>query len=101
MRDLMDSSFDSFGLARPILRAIESRGYTTPTRIQVDSIPLILNGNDVLGCAQTGTGKRYTRQRHLHDELNTGINGDDCRRLLCQFVCRTHQRPWQRLSFSN
>ena len=57
MRDLMDSSFDSFGLARPILRAIESRGYTTPTRIQVDSIPLILNGNDVLGCAQTGTGK--------------------------------------------
>ncbi len=53
----MDSSFDSFGLARPILRAIESRGYTTPTRIQVDSIPLILNGKDVLGCAQTGTGK--------------------------------------------
>ncbi len=53
----MDSSFDSFGLARPILRAIESRGYTTPTQIQVDTIPLILNGKDVLGCAQTGTGK--------------------------------------------
>ncbi|MBM00352.1 MAG: DEAD/DEAH box helicase [Rhodopirellula sp.] len=57
MRDLMDSSFDSFDLSRPILRAIESRGYTTPTRIQEDTIPLILNGKDVLGCAQTGTGK--------------------------------------------
>lgn len=41
----------------PILKALETEGYTTPTPIQEESIPHILRGKDLLGCAQTGTGK--------------------------------------------
>lgn len=44
-------------LVAPILKALESEGYTTPTPIQEQSIPHILRGKDLLGCAQTGTGK--------------------------------------------
>ncbi|HVU88132.1 MAG TPA: DEAD/DEAH box helicase [Pirellulales bacterium] len=50
-------SFDSFGLAQPLLRAISTAGYTTPTPIQAEAIPHVLARRDVLGCAQTGTGK--------------------------------------------
>ncbi|GAA5494324.1 ATP-dependent RNA helicase RhlE [Rubritalea halochordaticola] len=50
-------SFDSLGLAEPILRAVKEKGYTTPSPIQAKVIPPILKGNDVLAAAQTGTGK--------------------------------------------
>jgi len=50
-------SFNDLGLIAPIQKAVESEGYTNPTPIQAQAIPLILAGNDVLGCAQTGTGK--------------------------------------------
>jgi ATP-dependent RNA helicase RhlE len=49
--------FEELGLAEPILRAVTAEGYTTPTPIQVKSIPHVLAGSDLLGCAQTGTGK--------------------------------------------
>jgi len=49
--------FSSFGLATPILNVLKEQGYHTPTPIQAETIPLILGGRDVLGCAQTGTGK--------------------------------------------
>jgi superfamily II DNA/RNA helicase len=49
--------FKELGLKEEILRAIEERGYTTPTPIQEMAIPYVLMGRDVLGCAQTGTGK--------------------------------------------
>ena len=49
--------FDSLGLIDPILKALKEEGYATPTPIQAQSIPLILKGGDLLGCAQTGTGK--------------------------------------------
>ncbi|MBK6929660.1 MAG: DEAD/DEAH box helicase [Saprospirales bacterium] len=50
-------NFDQLGLIEPLLRAVKSEGYTTPTPIQVQAIPLVLEGKDLLGCAQTGTGK--------------------------------------------
>ncbi len=50
-------SFEMFGLRRELLRAVAEKKYTTPTPIQVKAIPLVLEGKDVLGCAQTGTGK--------------------------------------------
>ena len=50
-------SFDSLGLAEPLLRAVHEQGYTTPTPIQAQAIPLVLTGGDLLGGAQTGTGK--------------------------------------------
>lgn len=49
--------FTELNLIQPILRAIEEEGYTTPTPIQQQAIPHVLKGTDVLGCAQTGTGK--------------------------------------------
>ncbi len=49
--------FQSLNIIEPILKALEEEGYTTPTPIQAESIPIVLQGNDLLGCAQTGTGK--------------------------------------------
>ena len=51
------TSFAGLDLAQPILRAIADEGYTTPTPIQGKSIPPLLKGRDLLGVAQTGTGK--------------------------------------------
>ena len=50
-------SFDSFGLHPDLMRAIAEVGYSTPTPIQVQAIPEIIAGRDVMGAAQTGTGK--------------------------------------------
>lgn len=50
-------TFNDFEIAEPILRAIAEKGYTQPTPIQEQSIPTLLKGGDLLGCAQTGTGK--------------------------------------------
>ena len=49
--------FQDLNLIEPILKALKHEGYTTPTPIQAQAIPLVLEGNDLLGCAQTGTGK--------------------------------------------
>ena len=50
-------NFKELNIIVPILQAIEEEGYTTATPIQTQAIPLLLEGRDVLGCAQTGTGK--------------------------------------------
>ena len=50
-------TFSTLGLAEPILRAVSAEGYTNPTPIQAQAIPAVLEGNDLLGIAQTGTGK--------------------------------------------
>ena len=50
-------TFESLGLAPALLRALSENNYTTPTPIQAEAIPLALAGHDVLGGAQTGTGK--------------------------------------------
>ncbi len=50
-------SFKNFNLCEDLLRAIEEKGYTTPTPIQSQAIPLILEGGDLLAGSQTGTGK--------------------------------------------
>lgn len=50
-------SFEKLNLIEPILSALKKEGYTTPTPIQEQAIPILLEGNDLLGCAQTGTGK--------------------------------------------
>lgn len=50
-------SFDHLGLRAELLKAIETRGYTTPTPIQSHAVPVIIDGRDILARAQTGTGK--------------------------------------------
>ncbi len=56
-QQLLPQDFRSLQLAEPIMRALEEVGYENPTPIQAQTIPLILEGRDVLGQAQTGTGK--------------------------------------------
>ncbi|URW75949.1 DEAD/DEAH box helicase [Sphingomonas donggukensis] len=53
----MTVQFDQLGLSKPVLDALTAKGYTTPTPIQAQSIPPLLEGRDLLGIAQTGTGK--------------------------------------------
>ena len=50
-------TFKDLGIAPPILKAIDAEGYTRPTPIQEQAIPILLKGKDLLGVAQTGTGK--------------------------------------------
>jgi ATP-dependent RNA helicase RhlE len=57
MSSTTPQSFAELGLRPEILRAVAEAGYTTPTPIQLQAIPLILEGLDVMGGAQTGTGK--------------------------------------------
>ncbi len=51
------TSFDELGLLPELLRAVKENGYTQPTPIQAQAIPIILSGRDMMGGAQTGTGK--------------------------------------------
>ena len=51
------TGFSDLGLIEPIQRAIRAESYATPTPIQAQAIPHLLEGRDLLGCAQTGTGK--------------------------------------------
>src|SRR5690349_4572835 len=65
-------SFESLGLSPPVLQAVSEKGYTTPTPIQEKAIPIVLMGRDVLGCAQTGTGKTASFVLPMIDILAQG-----------------------------
>ena len=57
MRPLIIMTFEELNIAEPVLRALAEKGYVTPTPIQEKAIPVALEGRDLFGCAQTGTGK--------------------------------------------
>jgi len=63
------TGFDRFGLDSSILRGVRAAGFVEPRRIQVDTIPAVLAGRDVLGLAQTGTGKTAAFALPLLDRL--------------------------------
>jgi len=56
-RNTITTSFNTLGLSAELLRAVQEQGYTTPTPIQAQAIPVVLAGKDLLAAAQTGTGK--------------------------------------------
>jgi ATP-dependent RNA helicase RhlE len=58
-------NFDELKLAPAILKAVHEQGYETPTPIQAQAIPAVLDGHDLLGGAQTGTGKTTRKGRQL------------------------------------
>ncbi|MBL8832324.1 MAG: DEAD/DEAH box helicase [Rhodospirillales bacterium] len=64
--------FKDLGLSEPVLQAIADAGYTTPTPIQEKAIPYVQMGRDVLGCAQTGTGKTAGFTLPMIDALSQG-----------------------------
>ncbi len=65
-------SFDDLGLSEEVLRAVADAGYTDPTPIQAKAIPHVLMGRDILGCAQTGTGKTASFTLPMIDILAAG-----------------------------
>ncbi len=65
-------TFSELGLSVEVLRGVEEAGYTEPTPIQQKSIPSVLQGRDVMGCAQTGTGKTGAFTLPLIDILASG-----------------------------
>ena len=54
---MSEIQFDDFPLIEPIQRALVEKGYAQPSPIQAQAIPQLLEGHDLLACAQTGTGK--------------------------------------------
>ena len=66
------TDFSDLGLSPETLRAVEDTGYTTPTPIQEQAIPVALAGRDVLGIAQTGTGKTAAFTLPMIDKLASG-----------------------------
>ena len=63
-------TFDELRLSQPIVDAVATEGHTTPTPIQLKAIPAILEGNDLLGCAPTGTGKTAAFALPILDRLS-------------------------------
>lgn len=79
-------NFEDFNLNKNILRAIDDMGYTAPTPIQEQAIPIILNNLDLIGCAQTGTGKTAAFAipmiQHLHKVQNDSKRGKKVKALV-------------------
>ena len=65
-------TFASLGLSEPVMQAVADAGYLTPTPIQAAAIPLVLSGRDIIGLAQTGTGKTAAFTLPLVDRLLGG-----------------------------
>jgi ATP-dependent RNA helicase RhlE len=75
-------SFKDLGLVPPLLRALEATGYETPTPIQTAAIPPALAGRDILGCAQTGTGKTAAFVLPILQRLDANAGNDAVLRAL-------------------
>ena len=65
-------TFEELGLSPEVLSAVQDAGYQTPTPIQAQAVPYVLMGRDVLGCAQTGTGKTASFTLPMIDVLASG-----------------------------
>ena len=79
-------TFKDLGIANPILKAIESKGYTDPTPIQLQAIPILLKGKDLLGVAQTGTGKTAAFGIPILHHLFLANNGQQGKRKIKAIV---------------
>lgn len=71
----MTKTFANLGLSDPIVKALEEKGYTEPTPIQLKAIPVVLKGRDVLAAAQTGTGKTAAFTLPIMHELSKRSSG--------------------------
>jgi ATP-dependent RNA helicase RhlE len=68
------SDFDQLGLSDSLLRAVHGAGYETATPIQLQAIPVVLSGRDLMGCAQTGTGKTAAFALPTLHRLSTSVS---------------------------
>lgn len=84
-------SFESLKLDTPFLKAVQEEGYSTPTPIQAQAIPLVLEGNDLLGCAQTGTGKTAAFAIPILQLLNNSKSFDRRKKIRSLIVTPTRE----------
>ena len=70
LKNMTQTSFEELALAAPIKRALAEQNYSTPSPIQAQSIPILLEGRDLLGIAQTGTGKTAAFSLPILDALH-------------------------------
>jgi ATP-dependent RNA helicase RhlE len=84
-------SFDQLGLSAELLRSVATQGYRQPTPIQQQAIPLVLDGQDVLASAQTGTGKTAAFTLPLLHRLQNTQQGDQSRRVRALILTPTRE----------
>jgi ATP-dependent RNA helicase RhlE len=84
-------SFTSLNLTDPILRSLKEEGYTEPTPIQSQAIPIALKGTDLLGCAQTGTGKTAAFAIPILEILGKNKSSDRNRKIRSLIVTPTRE----------
>ena len=84
-------SFESLGLAPALVRALAEIGYATPTSIQIEAIPLAMAGHDLLGGAQTGTGKTAAFALPMLHRLSTTAVAGAPRRIRCLILTPTRE----------
>lgn len=84
-------SFHSLNIIEPILRSLEQEGYKTPTPIQEEAIPIVLQGTDLLGCAQTGTGKTAAFAIPILQLLHNSRTNDKKRKIRSLIVTPTRE----------
>ena len=78
-------TFESFSFPKPINDAIKKMGFETPTPIQSQSIPLAIEGKDIVSMAQTGSGKTYTMEGYEYTPSSKG-NSRDVRPIIKESV---------------
>ena len=83
--------FESLNIIEPILKSIKEEGYTIPTPIQVQAIPIILRGTDLIGCAQTGTGKTAAFAVPILQLLSNNKSFDKKRKIRSLIVTPTRE----------
>ncbi|MEX2599996.1 MAG: DEAD/DEAH box helicase [Balneolaceae bacterium] len=84
-------SFTSLDLSEPILKSLQEEGYKEPTPIQKQAIPVALKGRDLLGCAQTGTGKTAAFSLPILQRLGEEITQGSNRKIRCLIVTPTRE----------
>jgi len=83
--------FKSLNIIEPILKSLKEEGYTTPTPIQLQAIPIILQGADMIGCAQTGTGKTAAFAIPILQKLSTNKSYDAKKKMRVLIVTPTRE----------
>jgi ATP-dependent RNA helicase RhlE len=83
--------FESLNIIEPILKSLKEEGYTIPTPIQVQAIPIVLKGIDLIGCAQTGTGKTAAFAVPILQLLSNNNSFDKKRKIRSLIVTPTRE----------
>jgi ATP-dependent RNA helicase RhlE len=87
--------FEQLGLKEPILKTLSNEGYIDPTPIQEQAIPVILSGKDLLGCAQTGTGKTAAFSLPIIQKLHENYKFEEVRTIKFLILTPTRELAMQ------